>query len=73
MSTNPNDERSREKHDPTKDKYLELDKKLGTAEYALAADIAAGNKAFDGAMKTARQQIRSAMGHIRPGRGKGRS
>ena len=37
MSTNETNERSDEMRDPTEDKYLELEKRLGAAEYALAA------------------------------------
>lgn len=65
MSTNPKDRRSREVRDPTKDEYLELDKKLGTAEYELAGDIAAGNKALGDAVGTAREHAKSAIGDIR--------
>lgn len=33
--------------DPTKDKYLQLDRKLGAAEQALAADLGEAGRAFD--------------------------
>jgi hypothetical protein len=71
MSTNKTNERSDEMRDPTEDKYLELEKRLGAAEYALAADIAADNKASDDAMETAREHTRSAIGDIRRRRGGG--
>lgn len=72
MSTNKKDQRSREMGDPTKDEYLELEKKLGTAEYELAADVAAGNKALGDAMGAARKHARSAIRDIRRSRGDGR-
>ena len=70
MTTNMHDERSGEMHDPTKDKYLELEKKVGAAEYELAADIAAGNKAVGEAAEAAREKARAKIGDIRHGREK---
>jgi hypothetical protein len=58
--------------DPTKDEYLELEKRLGHAEYALVADIAASNKALDDAAKTAREHAESAIDDIRDSRTKRR-
>ena len=69
MSTNKTNDRPDEIRDPTKDEYLELEKTLGTAEYALAAGIAAENKATNDAMKAIREHARSAIGGIRPKRG----
>jgi hypothetical protein len=43
MRTNRTNERFDEIRDPTKDECRELEKRLGAAEYALAADIAAEN------------------------------
>lgn len=73
MSTDKQDQRSREMRDPTKDDYLDLEKRLGRVEYELAADIAAGNKASNDAMKAARDHARSAIGDLRRNRGDGRS
>ena len=56
--------------DPTKDKYFELEKTLGTGEYELAADIAAGNKALDDAVKTAREHAAFTIGDVHRSRGK---
>ena len=72
MSTNKTNERSDEIRDPTKDEYLELEKRLGAAEYALAAGIAAENKATNDAMEPAREHARSAIGDVRRNRGEGR-
>jgi hypothetical protein len=72
MSTNKTNERSDEIRDPTKDEYLELEKRLGAAEYALAAGIATENKATNDAMEAVREHARSAIGEIRPNPGKGR-
>jgi hypothetical protein len=72
MSTNTTDERSREMRDPTNDEYLELEQRLGAAEYRLAADIAAENNALGGAMETAPGRARSAIGGIRRSLGKSR-
>jgi hypothetical protein len=72
MSTDKTNERSDEMRDPTEDKYLELEKRLWAAEYALAADIAADNKTSDDAMETAREHTRSAIGDIRRRLGDGR-
>jgi predicted nucleic acid-binding Zn-ribbon protein len=38
----PNAQKTSGHGDPTKDKYLEIEKKLGAAEYELAAEIARG-------------------------------
>jgi hypothetical protein len=67
MSTHTPDEGSCEMHDPTKDKYLELEKKLGATEYELAADIAGESKAVGDAMEAVHKQARSAIEDIRPG------
>ena len=72
MSTDKTNERSDEMREPTEDTYLELEKRLGAAEYALAADIAAGNKALGDAVEAAREHTRSAIGDIRRRRGDGR-
>jgi hypothetical protein len=72
MSTNEKDQRSREMRDPSKDEYLELEKRLGRVEYELAADITAGNKALGDAVEAAREHTKSAIGDIRPSRGDGR-
>ena len=72
MGTNTTDERSREARDPTKDEYLEMEKRLGAAEYALAADIVAGKKELDDVVKTARERAGSAIGDIRDSRSKRR-
>ena len=72
MSTNKTHERSDEIRDPTKDEYLELEKRLGAAEYALASGIAAHNKASNDAMEAAREHARLAIGEIRDNRRKSR-
>ena len=72
MSINKNDQRSREMRDPSKDEYLELEKRLGRAEYELVADIAAGDKELGDAAKAARQRTKAAIGDIRRSRGGGR-
>jgi hypothetical protein len=72
MSNNKSNERPGEMLDPTKDEYLGLEKRLGAAEYALAAGIAAENKATDDAMEAARKDARSAIGEIRDNRRKTR-
>ena len=61
MSTNKTNERSDETHDPTKDKYLEMEKKVGTAEYEFAADLAADKKALDHAMKARRGHVKASI------------
>jgi hypothetical protein len=61
MSTNPTDRPSREMRDPSKDQYLELEKRLGAAEYELAEEIAAGSKVLDDAIEARREQARSAI------------
>jgi hypothetical protein len=38
----PNGSKTSGHRDPTKDKYLEIEKRLGAAEYELAAEIARG-------------------------------
>jgi hypothetical protein len=68
MSTNSTDEGSRENRDPTKDKYLELEKRLGTTEYELAADIVEESKAVGDAMEAVQKRASSAVEDIRPGR-----
>lgn len=73
MSTNKKDQRSREMRDPTKDEYLELERKLGATEYELADAITAGRKAFDDAVDAAREHIKSPIRDIRPSRGDDRS
>jgi hypothetical protein len=73
MSTNKSNERSGEMRDPTKDEYLELEKRLEAAEYALAAGIAAEHKAINNAMEAAPEHARSAIGEIRANRRKSRS
>jgi len=70
LSTNTADERSHERRHPTKDDYLGAEKRLGAAEYALAGDVAAGNKALDDAVKAAREDAESAIGDIRDSRSK---
>ena len=44
--------------DSTKDEYLEVEKKVGAAEYELAANLAETDKALDTAMKRARKTPR---------------
>jgi hypothetical protein len=61
MSTNTPNERSRESRDPSKDEYLELEKRLGAAEYELAEEIAAGSKLLGDTMEARREQARSAI------------
>jgi hypothetical protein len=72
MSTQTPDEGSREMHGATKDKYLELEKRLGAAEYELAAEIADEGKAFSDGLEALHKDARSAIEDIRPGRDKTR-
>lgn len=72
MSTNEDDQRSREKRDPSKDEYLELEKRFGRVEYELAADIVAGNKELGDAVEAAHKHTKSAIDNIRRGRGDAR-
>ena len=65
MSTDKTDERSDEMRDPTKDEYLELETKLGSAESELAAGISANDKATKDAMAAAREHTKSAIGDLR--------
>ena len=71
-NTNKSNERSDEMRDPTKDEYLELEKRLGAAEYALAAGIAAENKASNDAMEAARERAGLPIGEIRDNRRRSR-
>jgi hypothetical protein len=52
--------------DPSKDKYLELEKKLGAAEYELAENLAETDKALDTAVKKAKKQARPARAQLKP-------
>ena len=72
MSTDKKDQRSRKVRDPSKDEYLELEKRLGRVECDLAADIVAGNKKLDGAVEAAREHTKSTIDDIGRGRGDAR-
>jgi hypothetical protein len=51
--------------DPSKDEYLELEKKLGAAEYELAASIAETDKQLDTAVKKGKKQARAARAQLK--------
>jgi hypothetical protein len=73
MSTDKTNERSDQLRDPTDDKYLELEKRLGGAEEStLAAGIAAENKASEAAIEAAREHTRPAIADIHRRHGDGR-
>jgi hypothetical protein len=59
--------------DPSKDEYLELEKKLGAAEYELAANLAETDKALGTAVKKGNKRPRrradSSSGRLPHGRG----
>ena len=61
--------------DSTKDEYLEVEKKVGAAEYELAANLAETDEALDTAMKkgqkdseAARKQLKQKVDAKRPQR-----
>ena len=72
MSTQTPDEGSHEMHDPTKDKYLEVDKRVVDIENEVIAEIAYESKAIDHAIEAVHKQARSAIEDIRSGRDKTR-
>ena len=52
--------------DPGKDEYLELDKKLGAAEYeALAANLAEADKALDAAAEKHKKKLSAARTRLK--------
>ena len=56
MSTHPN---------PSKDEYLELEKKLGAAEYELAANLAETDRQLDTAVKKGKKQVKAARAQLK--------
>ena len=50
--------------DPSKDEYLELEKKLGAAEYEIAANLADADKALDAAAKKRKKKLSAARTHL---------
>ncbi len=51
--------------DRSKDEYLELEKKLGAAEYELAANLAETDKAPDTAVKKGKERARTARARLK--------
>ena len=51
--------------DPSKDEYLELDKKVGAAEYELAAGLAETDKALDTVVKKGKKQAKAARAQLK--------
>jgi hypothetical protein len=51
--------------DPSKDEYLELEKKLGAAEYELAANLADTDKALDRAVKKGKKPAAAARAQLK--------
>ncbi len=51
--------------DPTKDEYLEVEKKVGAAEYELAANLAETDKAVDTAMKKGQKDAAAARKQLK--------
>jgi hypothetical protein len=51
--------------DPSKDEYLELEKKLGAAEYELAASLAETDKTLDTAVKKGKKQAKAARAQLK--------
>jgi hypothetical protein len=51
--------------DPSKDEYLELEKKLGAAEYELAANLAETDKTLDAAVKKGKKQAKAARAQLK--------
>jgi len=51
--------------DPTKDEYLEVEKKLGAVEDELAANLAETDKALDTAMKTGQKDAAAARKQLK--------
>jgi len=56
MSTHPN---------PSKDEYLELEKKLGAGEYELAANLAETDKTLDTAVKKGQRRAKAARAQLK--------
>ena len=51
--------------DPTKDEYLELEKKLGVAESELAADLADADEALDAALARRKKKVSAARTQLK--------
>jgi hypothetical protein len=51
--------------DPSKDEYLELEKKLGAAEYELAEGLAETDKALDTAVTKGKKRARTASAQLK--------
>jgi hypothetical protein len=51
--------------DPTKDEYLELEKKVGAAESELAAELADAGKALDAATEKRQKKVSSARAELK--------
>jgi hypothetical protein len=51
--------------DPSKDKYLELEKKLGVAESELAADLADADEVLDAALARRKKKASSARSQLK--------
>jgi len=51
--------------DSTKDEYLEVEKKVGAAEYELAANLAETDKALDTAMKKGQKDAEAARKQLK--------
>jgi len=51
--------------DPSKDEYLELEKKIGGVEYELAANLAEADEQCDTAVKKAKKRAKSAPAQLK--------
>jgi hypothetical protein len=51
--------------DPSKDEYLELEKKVGAVEYELAANLAETDKTLDTAVKKRKRQAKAARAELK--------
>ena len=51
--------------DPSKDEYLELEKKLGAAEYEIAANLVETDKALVTAVKKGKEQAKTARARLK--------
>jgi hypothetical protein len=51
--------------DPTKDEYLEVEKKVGAAEHELVANLAETDKALDTAMKKGQKDAEAELKQLK--------
>jgi hypothetical protein len=66
MTHEPSKEAHMSTHaDPSKDEYLELEKKLGAAEYDLAANLADADTALDAHAERRENKLSAARAHLK--------